>query len=101
MSNAVRQDATAGFTQSIDACFGASGAGRGNFDRALEKTGAGLGQLRRWYDTSSLPLLRLPETVADRDGLGVREHHGARARGRRIRDQGGRERQPPPCCRRR
>lgn len=58
-----------GITQSVDGCLsqaiGAHGLSDSDFGNWLHRTEPLIAQLRREYDTGTLPLLRIPEETAD------------------------------------
>jgi glucose-6-phosphate isomerase len=57
------------FTQEIDRCFENNILDRAQYEKALEKTKAGIAALRIAYQDNSLPLLRLPEQTADIEAI--------------------------------
>lgn len=69
---------TLAYTQNIDACFGENILDQNAVDRMLERTDAALTEIKGWYETGSLPLLRLPEATDDLKAL---EPIAARFRG--------------------
>jgi glucose-6-phosphate isomerase len=69
---------TLAYTQNIDACFGEKILDRNALDRMMERTDTALAEIKGWYETGQLPLLRLPEATEDLKAL---EPVAARFRG--------------------